>query len=118
MVDTHRDPSPELRRLAKAVLDVIASLGQAAAAGIPPASEQSACQQVWCPVCALVALTRGESHPMATVFAEHGAALLAALRILADMDADGHPADGAEARPARTQHTTTGYQHIPVIVHD
>lgn len=80
-----------------------------------PGAPQSSC--TWCPVCALVALSRGEQHPLLTALGTQGVALLTALR---DMLADsmenhtgaGHPggaaADGAHGRPPADSHGADG----------
>lgn len=121
MTDSHPDASAELRRLVKTVAAVLIPLGEAAAAAVAPATgEQSACQQVWCPVCATIAVAHGEQHPLATIVAEHGAALLSILRTVADTSDTPPPTSEASAHvtePSPTV-TATGYQSIPVIVHE
>ncbi|MGW0175767.1 hypothetical protein ACWDUM_18255 [Rhodococcus sp. NPDC003322] len=91
----------ELRALANAALDRLEPLleraADVAAAVAPERGEDgahedgedrgSACG--WCPVCALVALVRGESHDLLTLVASQLSALLALVRALLD-EHDGH----------------------------
>ncbi len=113
----HPDLGPELRQLAQTILDRIdpavrSAAAMAAASGDGPGK----CQQVWCPVCALVALVSGEQHPLLTVIAEHSVALLTVIRAIledtAETAADGKgPPEPPPSGPGR-------YQHIPVTVEE
>jgi hypothetical protein len=129
MSESHTDIPPELRQLAQSILDRLDPAVRLAAARATSGAD-GRCQQVWCPVCALAALVTGERHPLLTVIAEHGVALLAVVRALTDaMDPDqdggpGHPEpptdpsgppdpdrDPPPPGPGR-------YQYIPVSVED
>ena len=127
MSGAHPDLGPELRQLAQAILDkldpaVRAAATVAAGSGDAP----GACQQVWCPVCALAALVSGEQHPLLTIVAEHSVALLAVLRAIVDADpgrADGDPPSGPPPPPDGPPEGPTSpgpgrYQHIPVTVEE
>ena len=118
----HPDLGPELRQLAQTILDRIdpavrSAAAMAAASGDGPGK----CQQVWCPVCALVALVSGEQHPLLTVIAEHSVALLTVVRAMVeDIEStpgrqpppDEPPPDGPPTSgPSR-------YQPIPVTVEE
>ena len=119
MTDSHPDPSPELRKFARAVLDVLVPLGEALAAGVPPPTgEQSSCQQAWCPVCAMAALVCGEQHPMTTVVAEYAAVLVSMLGAVADHGGAPDPPSKASHGGMPPPPAPGRYQHIPVIVHD
>ena len=68
----HSDVGPELRQLAQTILDRLdPAVRSAAAMAAESLRGPGRCQQVWCPVCALVALVNGEQHPMLNVIAEH-----------------------------------------------
>ena len=84
----------ELRLLLSAAISAVEPiLGQLTS----PDAPASDC--TWCPVCALVALKRGEQHPLLTAISDHGVTLLALLRdVLADA-AEGH---GGQAGPGPT----------------
>jgi hypothetical protein len=119
----HPDLGPELRQLAQSILDRLDPAVRFAAARATAApGGQSACQQVWCPVCALAALAAGEQHPMLSVIAEHSVALLAVVRAILDPDGPGGPGAGGPADPddAPPGPPAGGgrYQHIPVTVAD
>ena len=84
-----------------------------------------ACQQVWCPVCALAALVSGEDHPLLSVVAEHSTALLTVVRaVVEDMapspDPDRPPPPPGPHRRARRRNPAGPgrYQHIPVTVEE
>jgi hypothetical protein len=122
----HPDIGPELRKLARNILDQIdpaVRLAASRAVGEGPGTGK--CQQVWCPVCALAAVASGDEHPMLTVIAEHSVALLAVIRSLVDQ-VDGpttpppttSPDDSAEAEPADDAARTSRYQPISVTVED
>ncbi|CAJ1496977.1 hypothetical protein MU0083_001556 [[Mycobacterium] kokjensenii] len=123
----HRDLGelgPELRRLAQAILDRLDPAVRAAALLAAAGDGPGKCQQVWCPVCALVALVNGEEHPLLTVVAEHSTALYDVIRaVVAEGGGtgptpeppgppDGAPPSGDGAPPANRP----GYQHIPVTI--
>ncbi|OBF21467.1 hypothetical protein [Mycobacterium kubicae] len=133
MSKAHTDIGPELRRLAQAALDSIDPAVRAAAAVASSAGltgEGGKCQQVWCPVCALAALLNGEQHPLLTVVADQGVALLDVLRGLVN-DAgrsvpsppDDAPAAGLADESAAEPITGNGaakarYEAIPITVQD
>jgi hypothetical protein len=123
----HGDLPPELRRLAQTLLDRIDPAVRLAAARAQGASTSPGrCQQVWCPVCALMALVQGDQHPMLDVVAEHSVALLTLVRaLLDDLDPgtpgpDGPgapPPDAGTPSPAAEPPAGPGhYQHIPVQI--
>jgi hypothetical protein len=113
-----------LRQLAQTILDQLDPAVRLAAARLS-ADGDGKCQQVWCPVCALVALVNGEQHPMLSVIAEHSVALLAVVRAMAENGGaagssgtpeppttpDGPPDEPPPSGPGR-------YQHIPVTVEE
>lgn len=106
---------PELRKLAQAILDGIDPAVRAAAV-LASGDGPGKCQQVWCPLCALVAMVSGEEHPLLTVIAEHSVALLEVIRAVVDETGatptpPDDPPGGDGGGPAKT-----GYQHIPVTV--
>ena len=125
MTGPHPDIGPELRKLARKMLDQIdpaVRLAASCAVGEGPGTGK--CQQVWCPVCALAAVISGDEHPLLTVIAEHSVTLLAVVRTLVDQ-VDGPttppatpPDDGAEAEPAKDTVRTRGYQPITVTVEE
>lgn len=119
MVDPHsnshtdeshsRTPHPELQQLAQTVLAVIDPLIQAVTTSKPTDGKPGKCEQTWCPVCAVAAIAAGETHPLAAIVAEHGAALLAVIRAVAT------PTEpDAEPPPDRP----SGYQPIPVTIYE
>jgi hypothetical protein len=127
---SHSDLPPELRALAQALLDRLDPAVRTAAA-LAAGRGGGRCQQVWCPVCALAALVRGEQHPLLTVIADHSVALLALVRAMVDDLDDGRPAPSSYDRPPDTppggpanppdppvdEPPPSGpgrYQHIPV----
>lgn len=83
MSGSHQDLGPELRQLAQTILDQLDPAVRLAAARLSSGGDGK-CQQVWCPVCALVALVNGEQHPMLSVIGEHSVALLAVVRAMAE----------------------------------
>ena len=117
---------PELRQLANAILDRLDPAVRAAAAAAAEAlGEPGACQQVWCPVCALAALLNGEQHPMLNLLAEHSGTWLTVLRTMAADPAasaapDAGPPAGVDENPAADDvppPTQNGrYHHIPIVV--
>jgi hypothetical protein len=137
MSGVHADIGPELRRLAQQILDGLdPAVRSAAALAAGAGAGTGKCQQVWCPVCALAALVTGEEHPLLTVIAEHGVALLQVVRsIIDDVDPAATPPDGdlapergaAPGTEVGTETTNgsgsgdaakTRYQPIPVTVDD
>ena len=123
---THPDLGPELRKLAQKVLDQIdPAIRLAAARATGNGAGTGACQQVWCPVCALAAVVTGDEHPLVTVIAEHSVALLAVVRTIVDParqptppppdgPSTGPAPDAAVAEPA----PTSRYQPIAVTVEE
>ncbi|GAA4817931.1 hypothetical protein [Tomitella cavernea] len=71
-----------------------------------PAAPESSC--TWCPLCALVALSKGQQHPLLTVLGTQGVAMLTALRDLLVDSVRDH--DGAAAHagggPAQDDRST------------
>jgi len=113
----HPDLGPELRALAQSILNRIDPAVQTAAATVAGADGPGKCQQVWCPVCALVALVSGEQHPLLTVIAEHSVALLTVVRAMVD-DIDtttGAPEPPPDEPPPNGP---SRYQHISVTVEE
>jgi hypothetical protein len=113
----HMTELPDLEALARQLAAILGPLA-AATAGSPLVTdgEPSKCQQVWCPVCAALALASGEQHPLVTLVAEHASTLVALLNAMATPDeptpTDGAPNDvGSASPPGR-------YQPIPVTIHD
>jgi hypothetical protein len=127
MTEGHSDIGPELRQLAQTILDKldpVVRLAAERAAG--SAAGPGACQQVWCPVCALAALVAGEQHPLLDVIAEHSVALLAVVRALVEGTANGTPQGPSgpgepPPPPPDGEPPPNGpgrYQHIPVTVEE
>jgi hypothetical protein len=120
----HSELAPELRQLAKTILDrldpaIRLAAVRAAGSGDGPGK----CQQVWCPVCALAALVADEQHPLLTVIADHSVALLAVIRaVLADPaeSADPSAPPGSDEPPPESPPPDGPgrYQHIPVTVEE
>jgi hypothetical protein len=117
----HDDLAPELRALAKTILDrldpaIRVAAARAAGSGDGPGK----CQQVWCPVCALAALVADEQHPLLTVIADHSVALLAVIRaVLEDPAESAAPPGSPEPPPESPPPDGPGrYQHIPVSVEE
>lgn len=120
MIGEHPEFGPELKQLALQILDLFDPLIQAAAAVAPSASgEPGKCQQVWCPLCAMAALTSGEQHPLAAIVVEYGAALLSLIRAMANSD-DADSADGgARAGDSEQRSKAPGrYQPIAITIHE
>jgi hypothetical protein len=116
----HPDLPEELRQLAQVILDRIDPAVRAAAAVAAGRTDSpGACQQVWCPVCALAALASGEQHPMLDVIAEHSIALLAVVRAVIGPESQARPPDGDGPDGGPPEPSSNGrYQHIPVSVED
>ena len=126
MTGSHRD-APELRVLAKTILDRLdPAIRLAAARAAGSGDGPGKCQQVWCPVCALAALVAGEEHPLLTVVAEHSVALLAVIRAIIEETAETaetaqttQPPGSEEPPPESPPPDGPGrYQHIPVTVEE
>ena len=129
---THPDLGPELRQLAQAILDRLdPSVRSAAAMAAESLRGPGRCQQVWCPVCALAALVRGEQHPMLTVIAEHSVTLMAMIRSMVSDQQEqpgGQPSaepsaePGAEpseaAVPGGSPNGNGRYHGIPIVIAD
>ena len=98
MTGSHGDIGPELRQLAQLILDRLDPAVRAAAA-LAAGSGEGPCQQVWCPVCALVALINGEQHPLLDTLGEHSVALLAIVRAMLKVDDPGAPAAAPSPPP-------------------
>jgi len=115
---------PELQQLATTILTVVDPLLQVGAAAFASAADGAGagpgpgkCTQAWCPFCAVVAVASGEHHPLASIVAEHGTALLTALRAAAQPDVRA-PAEGAARMDADVHRTRGRYSPIPVEIHD
>ena len=129
---THPDLGPELRQLAQAILDRLdPSVRSAAAMAAESLREPGRCQQVWCPVCALAALVRGEEHPMLTVIAEHSVTLMAVIRSMVSDPQEqpgGQPSAEASAEPIAepsepivpggSPNGNGRYHGIPIVIED
>ncbi|WP_422746444.1 hypothetical protein ACN27E_02490 [Mycobacterium sp. WMMD1722] len=135
MTGAHPEIGAELRALARSILDRVDPAVRFAAARAAAADRPGACQQVWCPVCALAACVRGEDHPLLSVVAEHSVALLTVVRaVLENLDQDAAapgpaapgagPGDGPEPPPPPppADPPPSGgpgrYQNIPVTVEE
>ena len=118
MTGPHTDFSPELRALARTILDRLdPPIRAAAAVATGRTDAPGKCQQVWCPVCALAALVSGEQHPLLTVIAEHSVGLLTVVRAIVD----GVESSQGPDRPPPDEPPPPGpnrYQHIPVTVEE
>jgi len=117
----HPDIGPELLKLAQSILDQIDPAVRTAAGLVAgEGAGTGKCQQVWCPVCALVALVTGEQHPLVTVIADHSVALLAVVRAMAaDIDSAAKPPpDGPPGGPRGEQSPPNAYQDIPITVQE
>ncbi len=118
MTGSHSEIPPELRQLAQAILDKLDPAVRLAAARVT-ADGTGACQQVWCPVCALAALVNGEQHPLLTVIAEHSVALLTVIRAMVGDPGPDPDGPAPEPPPAADNGRPNGgsrYQHIPVTL--
>jgi hypothetical protein len=123
----HPELAPELRQLAKTILDRLdPAIRLAAARAAGSGDGPGKCQQVWCPVCALAALVADEQHPLLTVIADHSVALLAVIRAILDEPAESseparspQPPGSDEPPPESPPPDGPGrYQHIPVTVEE
>lgn len=126
MNGVHPDIGPELRKLARSILDGIdPAVRMAAARASGGGVGTGKCQQVWCPVCALAALVTGEQHPLLTVIAEHSVTLLAVIRaIVEDVNGsvpgppDGPPGGGVAAGESADVPPKSRYEPIAVTVEE
>jgi hypothetical protein len=125
-VTSHSDIGPELRKLAQKILDQIdPAVRLAAARAVGDGPGTGACQQVWCPVCALAAVVTGDEHPLVTVIADHSVSLLAVIRAIVDQvdrptppPRDGPPAGDGVAKSVEEPAPTSRYQPITVTVEE
>ena len=121
----HSDIGPELRQLAQALLERLdPALRAAAAMSSVTLTGPGRCQQVWCPVCALAALVRGEQHPLLALIAEHSVTLLEMVRAMA-ADSQGADRNVPPPPPPSANGSAPGgngspsagrYEHIPIVV--
>jgi hypothetical protein len=128
MTGSHPDIGPELRQLARTILDKLdPAVRLAAARAAGTGDGPGKCQQVWCPVCALAALVAGEQHPLLDVIAEHSVALLAVIRaVIEGADTSGPepppegppPPSGPDGDEPPPPSGPGRYQHIPVTVEE
>ncbi len=126
MSTAHSDIGPELRKLAQRVLDQLdPAIRLMAARTVGDGAGTGACQQVWCPVCALAAVVTGDEHPLLTVIAEHSVTLLAVIRAIVDPvgQPTPPPPDGPSTGPAPDQAIDepappSRYQPIAVTVEE
>lgn len=122
----HGELVEELRLLVETVLERIEPALRRAATG-EGAQEWASCS--WCPLCAAVALIRGEHHEVVASLAEHGTAMVTVLReAIAGVPVDpiwsdghDHTADQAAAREDGTRGTaevadSKQYKPIPVTI--
>jgi hypothetical protein len=126
--DPHGELAEELRLLVETVLERIEPALRRAATGGEGVPEWSSCS--WCPLCAAVALIRGEHHEVVASLAEHGTAMVTVLReALAGVPVEpirpeGHdhiPADRAESPENGTRGSadvadSKQYKPIPVTI--
>ncbi|MBD8507733.1 hypothetical protein HT102_14690 [Hoyosella sp. G463] len=77
-----RAAARELRMLAQVIIDKFEPALRAYADEEHEPAGGAAC--TWCPVCAVVALARGENHELITVLARHGATVLGFLRTIVE----------------------------------
>ena len=106
--------SPEIREFAKAVLALVEPLLRTASAPrLADDGKPGTCQQVWCPVCAAVAVVTGEPHPLISRATEHADSILTLFRAMVDSPASDSADDESAAEP------TGGpghYEPIEVVV--
>ena len=91
----------ELREFPSALVSAAAPLVAQIAPG--PEAPESSC--TWCPVCALVALSRGEQHPLLTALGSRGVTLLTVLRDLIADSVDAHAQEGSAPHPGAQRAT-------------
>jgi hypothetical protein len=115
----HPEFGPELKQLAQRFLIMLDPFIQAAAVFAPSVyGEPGKCQQVWCPVCAIVAIASGEEHPLSAIVAEHGAVLLSVVRAMANSKDAGSADGGARAENTQQEKAPGRYQPIPVTIQE
>jgi hypothetical protein len=90
--DGHDQLAAELRELAVGALDRLGPLLDRLRSGPPTSGGERAC--VGCPVCAVVAVLRGDRPELAVRLAEHASGLVAVLRAALEEGA-GAPGGGA-----------------------
>ncbi|MDR3664595.1 MAG: hypothetical protein P4L86_30125 [Mycobacterium sp.] len=90
------DLPAELRQLVQALIDKLDPVVRLSVGLLADGEGPGKCQQVWCPVCALVALANDEQHPLLTAIAEHSTTLLDAVRAMLE---DQSGAGGAHPEP-------------------
>ncbi len=130
----HSDLGPELKQLARSILDRLDPAVRVAAARAQAGSNNPGrCQQVWCPVCARRRADLGGAASAAVnVVAEHSVALLTLVKAMVDnIDStaahapagpDGPSPDPAPPAPdgpggrRRAAPPPGRYEHIPVSV--
>lgn len=126
----HSDIGPELRQLAQAILERLDPALRAAAAAMASETLTSPglCQQVWCPVCAVAALVRGEQHPLLALLSEHSVTLLTVVQAMTAESAGGAKAPEGTVPPPPPPSSNGsapnvdggaragGYEHIPIVV--
>ncbi|MGH3628378.1 MAG: hypothetical protein ACRDRL_13190 [Sciscionella sp.] len=114
--DQHRGLAEELRALLDVLIDRSEPLldrmaGNPAADGIPPTCD-------WCPLCAALAVLRGDRSELAVRGGEHAAGLLAQLRMaIAEEHPAGHrrhPTERAGSAAASREGGTGRVQHIAI----
>jgi len=98
----------ELKALAVTVLDRLTPLLEAARTG---EAAPSSCAS--CPICALLAVLRGERPELAVTLADHASGVVAALRTVMEESADG-PAQRDEQTDTHGSPGGRRVQHIPV----
>lgn len=118
VADEYEELLGELREFAESVLTRVEPALRRAATGVD-LSEWSGCD--WCPVCAGLALLRGERHELLSALADHGVTVVTVLReALAGMPVDPvTPDDDTPAQPGGRHRRTSNpnfYQPIPVMV--
>ena len=127
MNDNHAQLVSELRVLVDSVFDRIEPVLRSAAH--PHEADESTTEEdsreaspgcSWCPVCAVVALVRGEQHDLVALVAGQLSALIALLRELLDeywpsRQTESDP-EGPGAPPAGTHESPAGYVPITVTI--
>lgn len=90
--ETVRRAARELKMLARSIVDrlepLVAQVADTQQSGPYP---RTGC--AWCPVCAMIALSRGENHELLGYIASHGASLLRFVRALLETSDDNEPSD-------------------------
>jgi len=113
----HSDIAPELRLLAQSILDRLDPAVRLLA-GRAQAGGSGKCEQMWCPVCAVVALISGEQHPLLDVVAEHSVGLLTLIKtMLTNLDSKPpqpqDPPPGQTSQPGPTPSPESGPKASP-----